>query len=757
MEHAVGQSITRLDAVSKVTGSATYGSDFSRPGMLHAKILFSDIPHARIISVNYQSALALRGVHAVVTSQDTINKPYGGYLQDKLIFAADRIRHIGEPIAAVAADTDSLAKQALELIEVEYEELESIFSLEDALKDDAPILHPDVGSYACAFPYQRYGNVCMDSTLIVGDLEKGFSEADVIIEETYQSKAMHQGYLEPYACVADFDHNQTLTIWTTTQQLSVCHKEIAAGLGMSMNEVRVIPLWMGGAFGGKLGSRYEHIAALLTKKTGKPVRLALSREEDFIASHGRAPYTMKLKGGVTRDGKITAWQSEIMVDAGAYSDEALGATLVALGFSMGPYRITNCTGRARTVYTNNPDWGCMRGYGGLQIGYAMESHLDILAAEIDMDPAEMRLKNLAKEGDLTITGQPLHSVSIQETMDAALEASDYFQRKKALKPNQGIGIANHMGESGLLGSSAVIRMNEDATLTVLTATVDLGTGTHTALCQIVAQVLDIPVDIIKIAAPDSDNSPYDIGTFASKTIYDAGNAVRLAAEDLRADLVQLAADVFSVDPDEIHWNSGEACLTADPEIKLSLQDLAGISLYVRGGPLLGKGSRVCMDPFNKPPGEGYGNPPTGSFLFGTHVVEVEVDPDTGKCKILNYVACHDVGKAINPMGVEGQIEGGVAQGIGYGLSEEMLVKDGRILNPSFSGYIIPTAMDIPKVQPVIVEVPDPAGPFGAKGVGEPPNVIPMPALVNAIFDATGAKMKEIPITAERLLDALRSR
>jgi len=567
---------------------------------------------------------------------------------------------------------------------------------------------------------------------------------------------MHQAYIEPFACVADFDHNGTLTAWTGTQQLSVCHHELASALGVPMTEVRVIPLWMGGGFGGKLGSRFEQIAVLLTKATRRPVRIALSRKEDFISSHGRAPFTMRIKAGVAQDGTIKAWQSDILVDAGGYSDEAIGTALVALGFSMGPYSILNCECRSRAVYTNNPDWGCMRGYGGLQVGFAMESHLDLVADQIGMDPTELRYKNLAQEGDPTITGQKLNSVSIQETMEAALESADYHEKKGKLKPYRGIGIANHLGESGLLGSSAVVRINEDATVSVLTATVDIGTGTHTALCQIAAEVLGISVDRVRIASPDSDSAPYDIGSFASKTIFDAGNAVRLAVEDLREELITLAADVFDCARDGVTWEAGRAFQSQNPENDLSLQDLTGISLYVRHGPLLGRGSQVSRMPFDSTPGEGYGNPPTGSFLFGTHVAEVEVDPETGKCHVINYVACHDVGQALNPLGIEGQVEGGVAQGIGYGFYEELIIKDGEIINPYLSTYLIPTALDIPQVQTVIVEKPDPRGPFGAKGIGEPPNVMPMPALVNAIRDACGVSVREIPVTPEKLLTKLRA-
>jgi CO/xanthine dehydrogenase Mo-binding subunit len=749
----IGRSIPRLDARAKVTGKAVYASDLSLPGMLQAKILFSNRPHARLLNIKTQAAINYPGVQAVITSADTINKPYGGYLQDKLIFARERVRYIGEPVAAVAADSEEIARKALDLIEIEYEDLQPIFTAQAALEPDAPNLHPDLVSYYCDFPYIRYGNVCADATLQLGDIKQGFSAAEVVEEDTFTCRPMYQAYIEPWACVAVYDQNATLTVYTATQQLSVCHHEIAAGLGLPMTKVRVIPLWMGGGFGGKLGSRFEHIAALLTQKTNRPVRIALTRREDFISSHGRATYTIHLKAGVSKNGNILAWSTDLIVDTGAYSDEAIGEAMVALAFSMGPYRIANCSGRSRAVYTNNPDWGCMRGYGGLQVSYAMEVFIDRVAARIGMDPAVFRLKNLAEEGDLTITGQKLNCVSIRETIEAALKESHYFEKKGHLGPNRGIGIAAHMGESSLLGSSAVVRVNEDATISVLIATVDIGTGTHTALCQIAAEVLGVPVENVHIASLDSDSSPYDIGSFASKTIFDAGNAVRMAAEDLRTEMLSLAANVFECNQSEVIWIDGGAQRHSNPNDRLEMQALVGISLYVRHGPLLGRGSRVSMLPFSPQPGVGFGNSPTGSFLFGAHVVEVEVDADTGKTEILNYVASHDVGQVINPQGIMGQIEGGVVQGIGYGLMEELLVDGGEIKNPSFSTFLIPTALDVPQIQTVVIEKPDPKGPFGAKGVGEPPSVMPMPAIANAILDAIDLKINEIPMTPEKLFNA----
>ncbi len=750
----IGKPVPRIDALAKVTGKAIYAGDFLLPGMLQAKILFSDRPHALILKIDPQAALNLPGVHAVITHADTIKKPYAGYLQDKLIFAGDRVRHVGEPIAAVAAESEEVAQKALGLIEVEFQDLQAIFSIDAALEPGAPTLHPGLDSYFCDFPYIRYGNVCADAKLELGNVERGFSKAEIIEEDTFYCRPMGQAYLEPYACVASYDQNGKLTVYTSTQQLSVCHHELAAGLGLPMTKVRVIPLWMGGGFGGRLGSRFEPIAALLAQKTQRPVRIGLSRQEDFISTHGRALYTINLKAGITKEGIIQAWTTDLLVDTGAYSDEAINEAMVALAFSMGPYRIPNCSGRTRAVYTNNPDWGCMRGYGGLQICYAMEVFIDRLAGRIGMDPAEFRLKNFAQEGDPTITGQRLNCVSIRETMEAALKESHYFEKKGHLGPNRGIGIAAHMGESGLLGTSAIVRLNEDATITILTSIADIGTGTHTALCQVAAEVLDIPPDKIQIAVLDSDSSPYDVGSFASQTIFNTGNAVRLAAEDLRSEMMSLASDVFECDKADILWMDGGAQRKSSPNERLELKALAGIALYVRHGPLLGHGSHVSMPPFAHQPGIGFSNTPTGSFLFGAHVVEVEVDPETGKIEILNYVACHDVGQVINPQGIEGQVQGGVAQGIGYALMEEFIVRAGEIKNPSFSTFLIPTARDIPPIRTVTVEKPDPKGPFGGKGIGEPPAVLPMPAIANAILDATGAKINEIPMTPEKLYNAI---
>jgi CO/xanthine dehydrogenase Mo-binding subunit len=750
----VGTSIPRVDGVAKATGAARYSSDLSRPGMLYGKILFSDRPHARLVKIDARRARALLGVKAVITSADAPNRLYGLYIRDRLIFASGLVRHVGEPVAAVAATSERAAAEAIGLIHVEYEDLPPVFSVEGAMEPGAPVLHPRAQEYQGIYPYIRHGNVCMEARLSLGDLDRGYAQADRIIEDTYRLRAVHQAPLEPHACLAELDHSGRLTIWTGTQQLTVCHVETAAALDLPMTEVRVIPAWLGGGFGGKLKSHLEPICALLARSTGRPVKLVLSREEEFTTTHPRAPYTIHMRTGVRNDGSIVAKDVQVLVDAGAYTDHAVGAAIHAITVAQGPYHIPNCRAHATVVYTNNPDWGCMRGYGAFEIAFATESHMDAIASQVGMDPAELRLRNLCREGEPILSSQTLRSVHVRDTMEAALEASGYWQKKGRLAPNCGLGIANVFHVTGFLSSSASVRVNEDATVSILTSITDIGTGTHTALCQIAAETLGIPVERVRIASPDSDSSPHDTGSIASRTTYDTGNAVRLAAEDVRSQMMKVAADTLSCSPEEIVWEGGRAALRSNREVSLAFRDLTAIALYVHRGPLLGHGSWLATSPFDPPVGEGYSQGPAGTFLFGTHVAEVRVDPGTGATTVLNYTACHDAGTAINPAGLEGQIQGGVVQGMGHALYEELIVQDGRILNPSLADYHLPTALDAPPITALYIEKPDHTGPFGAKGIGEAPIIAPGPAIANAVFDATGLQVKEIPITPEKLWRAI---
>jgi len=753
----LGGYLPRDDAEIKTTGQACYITDLKRAGMIFGKILFSDRPHARIVNIDASEALALPGVEAVITGDDAPDILYGLYMFDRYIFAKKRVRHVGEPVAAVAAASLKIAKKAVRLIKVEYEDLPAVFDIDSAIAPNASIVHPDVKQYAGIHPFINYGNTCMDAKAEMGDIESGFAQADHIIEGTFNTSPMHQASIEPHGCVAEYDMNNRLTIWTATQQLSVCHSEAAKALGIPMNRIRVLPAWMGGGFGGKLKTLHEQICALLAIKTRKPVKLALTREEEFTASHPRANFRIYMKTGFMKDGTLVARDVDIIADMGAYTDHALGMVNHAITYSAGPYKLPNVRSRGRAVYTNNPDWGCMRGYGGNEIAFAFESQMDEIAAILKMDPAELRYNNLVEENDIILTTQPLRSVHIKDTMDTAIQASGYLQKKGKMGPNRGIGIANSILNTGFLASSIFIRLHEDGTVSVLTSVTDHGSGNLTALRQIAAEAIGVPLDAVSIAAQDTDSSPYDTGSIASRTIYDAGNAIILASEDLLKQVREIAADSFECDPADIVIEGGMVLDQNHPQLTRTLASISGEAIFVRSGPLMGRGACLANPPFRHSIGLGFGERPSGSFTFGTHVVEVEVDPQTGNTTVLNYTACHDVGKVINRGGIEGQVEGGVVQGIGYALYEELITKEGVIQNPSFVDYHIPTALDSPPVKALFVEKPEPRGPFGAKGVSEPPMIPPPAAIANAILDAIGVQPNHTPFTPERLYGAIKNR
>jgi CO/xanthine dehydrogenase Mo-binding subunit len=746
----VGQPMTRVDAEIKVRGEAIFTDDFSLPNMLVGKLILSDRPSARIIRIDAAKAMALPGVEAIVTSEDAPDQRYGIYLHDRYIFTKDIVRYHGEPLAAVAAVDAETAQEAVRLIEIEYEDLPAVFSPEESLQPDAPILHPDLESYSAIYPYIRSNNICFESWLGIGDVEKGFSESEVIVEHTYNTQAMHQAPIETHGSIASYDQNGTLTVWTGTQQLSVCHFELAKSLDLPMSKVRVIPLWMGGGFGGKLKTTHEPIVALLARKAKRPVKLIMDRQEEFITTHGRPPVSITLKTGLKKDGTIVARSAEIIVDAGGYADHTIGVTAHTMSSTQGSYRIPNCEVHARTVYTNNPDFGCMRGYGNIQMQFAVEAHMDDIAAALEIEPVEIRKINLFRDGDQLIQTEILENVMLDECMERALEISNYWERVGNLPKNHGIGIANLTKTCGLLSSSAIVKLNEDGTVGLVTSAIDIGTGTHTILIQIAAEVLGIPAEKIYIASLDSSTGPFDIGSIASRTVVDTGNAVRLAAEDLRDKLVGVAADTLNSSPEKVAYEDGRAFLIDDPETGFDFPTLVAIAIYAHDGSVSGTGSYNGDKPFETPPGKGFPETILPAIAYGTHVLEVEVDPDTGLVRLVDYVAVHDVGRAINPLGVEGQIHGGVVQASGYGLMEETVIREGVIQNPGLAGYLLPTSMDIPTITTSTLGAADADGPFGAKGIGEHVVAASAPVIANAIHAATGVMVRDLPITPERL-------
>lgn len=758
--HVVGEPVPRVDGVQKVRGRALYAPDFSRRGMLHAKVLWSDRSHAEIVSIDTDRAMQVPGVKAIVSAEDAPQNRYGVYLKDQLMFASGKVRHIGEPVAAVAAVTEEAAQEALQYIDVVYTELPAVFDPFEAMQEDAPIIHPDLESYEATYSKIAYGNVALYTKLAVGDPGKGFEEADQVFEDEFKTQPMYQGYVEPKACVAGFDARDKLTVWTSNQQIAECHAELAAALDVPMTDVRVVGTALGGGFGGKLKSFLEPIAALLARKTGMPVKIVLTREEDMIANRARPPYTIKVKTGVTNDGRITARKTELVADCGGYSDHVVGTMGLAVTFAQGAYKIPNCEVEGYCVYTNNPNYSCMRGYGAHQIDFANESQMDMIASRMGWDPIEFRRKNLVEDGDVLVSTQPIEEVTISKTMDAALERAQWATRVRQEKARgdhlfYGIGFGNTIINMGLLSSSAMIKMNGDGTATIQTSVIDLGTGNHTALIQIAAEELGMRAEQINVAEVDSDSAPYDLGQIASRTIFDAGNAVRLAAKDAKQKLFETASELLGVPEADLDSADGSIFSLKDPEKSIEIAGVNGFRIWVKGGPVVGSAGAISKPAFAEQPGEGYPQPPSRTFIFGTHIAEVEVDIETGRVSVLKVTAVHDVGRAVNPLGLKGQIEGGVVQGVGYALMEELQVKDGTVLNPDFLNYRMPTTLDIPEIDAFYLEIPSAYGPFGAKGIGEPVMMGVVPAIANAVHDAVGVRVTEVPITAERLLQAAR--
>ncbi|GIK42594.1 MAG: dehydrogenase [Chloroflexota bacterium] len=750
----VGHHHTRLDATDKVTGRAVYGADLQLPGMLYAKVLWSGRPHARIVRLDASRAEVLPGVHAVVTAEDASAKPFGVYLQDQLVFAKDKVRHRGEAIAAVAADSEKIAQQAINLIEVEFEDLPAVFDPLAAMEPDAPIVHPNLDNYSAHYPAIKYGNVCLYTRLNLGDLEAGFAEADHVFVDTFRTQAMHQAYIEPRAATAGFDFNGKLTVWTATQQIFPCQVEVAAALDWPLTKVRVVGTALGGGFGGKLKASVEPIVALLARKARRPVRLMLTREEEHIAGRPCPPYIITIQLGVKADGRITAKQVKMVADCGGYSDHTLGTVGLAVTFAQGPYAIPNAEVTGYGVYTNNPNFGCMRGYGLTQMTFATESQMDMVAHRLGLDPVEFRQRNLAADGEVILNTQALRSVSVGQTMQAALAASNWEAGEGEKGSYRGIGLANTIGDMGLLSSSAVVKLNEDGTVTILTGITDLGTGNHTGLAQIVAEELGLPLNAVAVAAVDTDSSPYDLGSIASRSLFNTGNALRLAAKEVKQQLLVLAAEQLQVPVDGLTTGQGRVFAHNRPKEGLSFEALGGISRLVKGGPIIGHGSYMAAPSYPEPVGEGYPEPPKASFVFGTHVAEVNVDRETGRVTVERLTAVHDVGQVINPQGVIGQIEGGGLQGISFALWEELLIKEGRVQNPNFLDYRLPTFLDMPPIEAIPLEIPEVKGPFGAKGIGEPPIIGPSAAIANAIYNAVGVRIQELPITPEKVLKAL---
>lgn len=777
--NVIGRSVRRSDMLEKVTGAARFAGDLALPGMLHGKLKRCEIAHANIRRIDASKALALAGVKAVLTYKDVPRVLHYGsphprsasVTRDQYIFDT-KVRYWGEAVAAVAATSEEIADEAVRLIEVEYEPLPAAITLDESMRPDAPVIH-DNG---------LQGNrVVPDMLFTRGDVEKGFTEADLIVEGTYTVGRPQPAYMEPNVCVAQWDGGDKLTLWTSTQSAFMVRGTLAEVLDLPLGKVRVLCDHMGGGFGAKQDLfQHEFLCALLSRQTRRPVRMEYSRRECFLGGRSRHPGTIWLRQGFKRDGTITARAAKVVFDSGAYGSHAPGVTAVGASALTSLYRCENVRLEGRCVYTNTPIAGAFRGYGVVQTYFALDIQIDEAAEKLGMDPAELKLKNAVREGDIAPSGHAIVGHGLEDCIREGMRVVGWARPvsdPQGLTPEGGsqvlgirtrgrasvsdpqgltpfpkrrgwgIGCEMH-GSSAYPGikeqGNAIVKLNEDGSATLLTGAAGLGTGAHTALAQIVAEELGLAFEAVTVVHGDTDVVPWDIGAFASHTTYMVGTAAKMAAGEIKLKLLERAADQLEVSAGDLEIAGGFIQVRGVPGKGISVRDCVAPKLGIPAAHLFGSGSYM----------------PTKSYSFGAHFVEVEVDTGTGHVDVLQVVPVHEIGRVIHPIAAAGQIEGGIQQGIGHTLTEnhEIDPKTGRSLNANFVDYKMPLSMDMPAIRTIILETaPDPGGPWGAKGVGEDPIIAIGPAIANAIYDAIGVRFRHYPITPEQVLEGLARR
>lgn len=745
----VGHRLPRLDGATKATGRFVYGADFTLPGTLYGKVLRSSVPHARLRSIDTSVARAMPGVRAVITQADVPQVRYGNAVKDQTVFALDTVRFIGHPLAAVAADTGEIAERALTAIRVELEPLPPLYDPEAALAPDAPLLHPDWQSYTALPVIARDGNVAGRTRMRHGDVEAAFAQSHRVYEHRFTTSLQHAGYTEPRAASAAWDSTGVLTVWSNGQLPFEIQTTLSDILQLPTSRIRVVIPGIGGGFGGKLRIGVDHFAALLARACGRPVKMVTTSEEELIAAHPRQAAIITLKTGVTRDGEILAREGRVIVDCGACSGSGPGVGAVALQCLVGPYRTPNLRLESLAVYTNKVPAGSFRAPSGPIANFAVESQMDMIAKDLSIDPLDIRLRNVVQEGDLGPAGEVLKSVSIEECLRRAADAIGWHDRMP--EPGRGKGIACSWWMTTGGSSGVFIKLNGDGTIALTSGAVELGTGALTGAAQILAEELALDLEDVRIATVDTLHVPYDYGAQGSRTAFSVGNACRAAAADLRRQLFALVEQQTGVRADEMLLR--EKCVIAGDK-RVPLAEIAG-QQYTGGG-LISHGTALNPPPAYDPSRvENHPLPVWNTPSFHAHAADLSVDRETGEVTIHRYVVAQDVGYAINPTYIEGQIEGGVSQGLGQALSEEIVYRDGRVLNANLTDYKMPTSLDVPPIESILVECPSAAGPYGAKGVGEPPCIEPPATVANAIAAATGRWVMSLPITAEKILLGLK--
>ncbi|MCH8350140.1 MAG: xanthine dehydrogenase family protein molybdopterin-binding subunit [Chloroflexi bacterium] len=752
--NVVGSRPIRHDGTDKVTGRAQYGADINLPGLLYGRVLRSPHPHARIKSIDATRALALPGVKAVVTSAElpqpsgkVVDLGEGAMTNLKFLsnncLAADKALYKGHAVAAVAASSPHVAEQALALIDVDYEVLPAVVDVRRAMKEDAPVLHERLANVANA--NIRPGglrddddpkistNIANHLVFEVGDLDKGWQEADVIVEREFTTATVHQGYIEPHAGTAMWSPDGKLTIWSSSQGHFNVRDQCASILGIPVSNIKVIPMEIGGGFGGKTLVYLEPVAALLSKKTGLPVKVTMSRTEVFEGTGPTSGTYMRVKMGASKDGRITAVEASLAYEAGAFPGSPVNPGMQCM---LSSYDITNGRIDGYDVVLNKPKTAAYRAPGSPASAFAVETVIDEICEKLGMDPLDFRLLNGAKEGTRRITGPRFPRIGYLETVQAARDHEHYSAPKNGA--NRGRGVASGFWFNGTGPSSATASVLADGTVSLVEGSPDIG-GSRVAVAMQLAEVLGIAAEEVKPSVGDTDSVGWTSMTGGSGVAFKTGWACYEAAQDIRRQMIERAARIWEVSAEDVDYSDGAIAHKSDPELRFTFKQLAA-RLNSTGGPIVGQAN---VDP------KGVG------AAFAVHIVDVEVDPETGKVDILRYTALQDAGKAVHPSYVEGQIQGGAVQGIGWALNEEYFFDDqGRMANASFLDYRMPTSLDLPMIDTVVVEVANPGHPYGVRGVGEVPIVPPMAAIANAIYDAIGVRMTKLPMSPGAILEAL---
>jgi CO/xanthine dehydrogenase Mo-binding subunit len=758
----IGSSPPRLEAGDKATGRAQYADDIQLPGMLYAALLTSPHAHARIVGCRVDAARAMPGVKAVLTGADFTGPRAGGIIKDESMVARGKVRYVGEVVAAIAATDPEIARQAAAAIEIEYEPLPAVLSIDQALAPGASILHEEYASYFKAIHGGGHDNVLFETTVEEGNVERSLPECDVVVEGVWETQAQHHVYMEPNGCVAEVDAAGRITLYATCQSVHHIQQRVADELVEPMAKIRVVATRVGGGFGGKHASNIHSIAAWLARASRRPVKLILSRMQDFEIQRSRHPARIWMKTGARRDGTILARDVRITIDGGAYADESPPVLAFALLMSRGPYRIPNARARGAALYTNKLRAGSFRGFGNPQASFAGESQIDELAAKLGMDPVELRLKNAMRPNDTAFGGQRVPSCVLTQCLTRVSEAQ---RTAPPLSPRagckRGVGYAVMSHVSGLMGTAANVQLRTDGSVALSTGCVDLGQGADTAMVQICADALAVPLERVSYAPQDSDSSPYNWKTAGSRSTYMTGRAVSMAAVEMRKKMFEHAVEMLECASGDLELRPGGAIGIKGVPMAVSFKDVAMRSLFHSGGPIAANHGFVFDGPGFDPKRASihqlaFAN--LGVYTFGAHCVEVDVDKATGAVEVRRAWCAHDVGRAINPVSCEGQIQGGFVQGMGYALTEEMRWNaEGWLTTVTLADYKVPGVLDTPpEIHAIVLEDPDPTHPVGAKGIGEPSLVGAAPAIANAICNATGARVRALPMTPERVLNALES-